>query len=358
MVKANSNVVDAVRDIARHEDPLARNAALLALIDTLGADEFESVVGAFRELGITNERRGEYAMLLTAWAKMDPDAALTYASENTGGTFARNTILATWAGENPEAAIAWAENNHEGDDANPWLVGVIRGLAPKDLSRATDLMGTLPRSRERGEALQSMISMMMARDSESAKEWTASIEDEYLRSGAYAYTAEAIAEKNPEEAARWLADLGDTDALNRVGGNITQDWYRENPEDVVAYVSSLPPEAMSEAAEGVVDNMAREDPVGAAEYLSQLAQQNPDVNFDGSIGELVRGSARQDPELAAIWIGGLRDEGNQARYYHRVLGQWQNRDSQAAMDWMRNNEVNLPESIYRRFLERNENSGQ
>ena len=351
MIVKGSSPEQMIEDIARSKDAIERNNALLALIDSLSPEQFPSVIASFRQLGITRERWGEYEILLTAWAKVSPNAALEYASENTRGGFARNTILSTWASTNPDAAIAWAEANHEDKDAaNPWLVGVIEGIAPYDIPRATELMETLPRSDERGQALRSMVSQLMATNPEDAKDWTASIEEDHLRAGAYAYTAEVIAQKDPADAAQWLSDLGDVDALNRAGEDSTGDWYRENPEEATAWVTSLPPEAMSEAAEGIIGNVVREDPVQAAEYLSQLANANPDANFDSSIRELVRGSARQDPELAAIWIAGLSDTNDQSRYYRQVLGQWQRQDSEAARAWINTNEANLPSSVTRRFL--------
>ncbi|WP_411844800.1 hypothetical protein AAFN60_12615 [Roseibacillus persicicus] len=351
MVKKGSTPEEMVADIARYDDAIERNNALLALIDSLAPEEFLSVVDAFRELGITQDRWGEYEMLLTAWAKVNPSEALDYASENTSGSFARNTILSTWASTNPDAAIAWAEANHENkDEANPWLVGVIEGIAPYDVARATGLMETMPRSRERGQALNTLIQQMMMESPEDAKAWAGTIQDEVLRSGAYATTAEAIARKNPAEAAEWLTELADVEALNRVGDDLAQTWYRESPEEATNWVTSLPAEAMGEAAEGIVDRVVREDPIQAAEWLSQLATANPDANFDGSIRELVRGSVRRDPELAATWVSGLSSNEDQTRYYHRILGEWNNNDSAAALNWVQANEQNLPESIARRFL--------
>ena len=118
-----------LESIVRGENALDRNRALLAYIDQLGPGEFEEAVAHFRSLGITESRFGEYALLLSAWAKADPLTALTYAKENTGSRFATNTILSSWASADPEAAIRWAETNHEGDEANPYLAGIIRSLA-------------------------------------------------------------------------------------------------------------------------------------------------------------------------------------------------------------------------------------
>ena len=58
--------------IIRGENPLDRNRALLAFIDQLAPGDFEEAVAHFRSLGITESRLGEYALLLSAWAEVDP----------------------------------------------------------------------------------------------------------------------------------------------------------------------------------------------------------------------------------------------------------------------------------------------
>lgn len=353
MVRSGSSKTEIIADIARHPDRIERANALLALIDTLAPDDFQEVVESFRELGLTGSRQGEYAILLSAWAKVNPTEALTYAQESTEGNFASNTILATWAGSEPDSAIAWANDNFEGEGANPLLVGIIRGLAPNDLSRATGLLESLPRSRERGSALNSTIQLLVSRDPEDAKLWAANIEEDFLRSGAYAATAEAIGAKNVSEAAQWLAETGDVDALNRVAEDLASDWYREDPEQSAAWVSTLPAAAMSEAAEGIVSNIVQDSPVEAAQWLSEVANSNPEANFDSSIRELVSRSAREDPELAAVWIGGLSNQNTQTRFYQRVLGDWRRREPAAAEAWVQNNSNTLPEAVTRRFSSNN-----
>ena len=147
----------AVTELAQIVDPVERAKAFLALIQTLETDDFLNVVADFRALGITEQRMSEYGMLLHAWAKADPEGALDYAIKNTGTPFARQAIMASWSSDDPEAAIAFARDNYEGEGANPLLVGIIRGIAPSDLSRASDLLQELPYSRERGDALQSIL---------------------------------------------------------------------------------------------------------------------------------------------------------------------------------------------------------
>jgi hypothetical protein len=79
-------------------------------------------------------------MLLTAWAEVDPMAAIAYTTENTRGGMATGTVLAAWASRDPESAIAWAEAKHEGDEANPYMVGIIRSLAATNPARIPEIL--------------------------------------------------------------------------------------------------------------------------------------------------------------------------------------------------------------------------
>ncbi|KAB2642418.1 MAG: hypothetical protein DVB26_02615 [Verrucomicrobia bacterium] len=124
-----------LESIVRGANALDRNRALLAYIDQLAPADFQAAIDKFRDLGITDSRLSEYAMLLTAWSQVDPTTALAYAQANTRSGFATSTILSTWAATDPDAAIRWAEANHTGTDANPYLAGIIRTLGASDPAR-------------------------------------------------------------------------------------------------------------------------------------------------------------------------------------------------------------------------------
>lgn len=162
--------------IAQLEDPIQRTRRLLALIDRLGPDDIEAVVAAFRSLGVTGERMAEYNLLLAAWARVDPLAALAYLEGNPGSPSDRQTVLAAWAIDDRDAAIEWAIENFEteGGGDNPWLAGVIGKLAGTDLDRATSLIQKLPPSlRQKGtrQALNIILHTLSEQDSDSMMKW-------------------------------------------------------------------------------------------------------------------------------------------------------------------------------------------
>lgn len=353
-IRPQASKVEMLQDIMRHENPVERNNTLLALIETLSAEEFAGVVDAFRELGITDSRRGEYAMLLSAWATIAPQEAIAYAHENTGGTFARNTILATWAGTNPDAALAWALANHDSEEANPWLVGVIRGIAPNNLERATGIMNEMQRSRQRGAALNAVVSLLMARDPASAKEWASTVDDPTLRSAAFARTAEVLSRRDVAEAANWLTSVGDIEALNRAGDDLAEDWYEQDPDAAMQWLTTLPAEALGSAAEGIIDRMSRDNnSIEAASYLADIMRTNPNANYDEAVEELIGSSRRNDPQLAAEWVRALSSQNEQNRQYQRILGRWNAQNPEEVQDWVATNADYLPENVKRRFLANN-----
>ena len=337
-----------MEEIVRGENALDRSRAMPAWIDSLSPSEFEAAVARFRSLGITDNRLGEYAMLLTAWAEVDPMAALAYTTENTRGGMATGTVLAAWASRDPESAIAWAEAKHEGDEANPYMVGIIRSLAATNPARATELLQSLPFSGERGEALRAMIPHLMKQGPEAAKSWIAGLSDERLRDGATARFAEEMAKADPASTASWLlANL--SEASTRSVDEVFEEWAKTDKNAALASFANLPAgDARTRALRGLVTIEAREDPQAAAALMNRNAS---DVD-DRMVFHFVWNSFDKAPDVAASQIGLIEDERDRNRMYGRALGAWLDRDANAAQTWI--NSAKLPEPVLRSLANRNQ----
>lgn len=320
-------------------DPLTRTQAWLDFVNSLSAGEFESVVAEMRERGLQTENLEAYSLLLTAWAKVDPLAALDYAGENTGNSFARNTILAEWARNDPEGAILWAQNNHEGDGANPWMVGVIRGLAASDPTRATDLMNGMPFSRERGQALSALMPQMLALGPETAKAWIEGFTDDSLRDGAIRRASEDLARIDPAGTADWLVK-NDGEGARRSMDDVLQIWADQDPNAARGYFQTLPKgDLRTSALRGLTNQMALQDPSAAAKFLDAHAADADDRVYQ----QFAWHSFRQDPSVGADYIARIQDEGERDRTYRRMLDGWLRRDYDAASGWISG--TPLPEGV-------------
>lgn len=329
--------------IVRGENALDRNRALLAYIDQLGPGDFEDAVAHFRSLGITDSRLGEYALLLSAWAKADPLAALDYAKANTSNRFATNTILASWAGTDPEGAIRWAETNHEGDEANPYLAGIIRSLGATDPERATQLLSGMPRSEERGDALDAMLPHLLLQGTDATRAWVDGLEDSSLKNGAMLRLAGKLAAIDPAGTAAWLlANPGE--ASQRRMDDVYSAWAQKDEEAALSSLATLPAgDLRSNALRGVISSVAVRDPQAAVSMMDRFPN---DVN-DRVVQNLIWHSFGNDPSLAVAQIARISDEQARERMYGRTLEAWIDRDSDAAMAWMRTNPV--PQSVQERI---------
>ena len=327
--------------IVRGENPYERNRALLAFLDRLAPGDFEGVVDHFRALGITEERLGEYGLILAAWAKVDPLAALAYAKAKTDNPFAARAILTSWATEDGAAAIRWAQNNHQGDGANPWLIGVIRGIAATDIEGASNLLKSMPRSVERGEALDVLLPHLLAKGNESTRTWIASIDDDALRSGAMMRAAEAMAKTDPAGTVAWLME-NPGEALDRRLDDVFGTWAKQDEAAARSALNTLPTgEIRSDALRGVVTRLALSEPAEGAALMDQY----PDEVNDRTVRNFIWHSFGKDPAAALGEVSRIGDEERRNEMYRRAMGAWMRRDAPAAKAWLNTNP--LPESVTR-----------
>ena len=328
-----------IEAILRGENALDRNRALLQFIDQLAPDEFADAISHFRSLGITDGRMGEYSLLLTAWAKADPLAALEYSVANTGGNFATSTILATWAASDPEAAVRWAEANHEGDGPNRHLIGIIRGIAETDPARATELMASMPRSEERGAALDAMMPHILRQGPEASRAWASAIGDDALRNGAMTRLAERLASVDPAGTADWLmANPGE--ATDRRMDDVFMAWNQKDPGAAYSALNSLPAgDVRTNALRGIVRSVATQDPQQAVALMNRYPN---DIN-DRVVQDFAWHSFRSAPALVADQIARIGNEGSRDWMYRRMLDNWVERDPAAATNWISRNA--LPQSV-------------
>lgn len=337
--------------LMRTADPIERSKAWLDFVNSVDPSEFESVVASFRTLGMTETRMTEYSMLLSAWAKKDPLQALEYAKANTGNRFARNTILTTWAAYDPEGAIRWAEQNNtaEEGEGNPWMIGVIQGLAANDPARASQLLAGMNFSEERGEALSALIPNILAQGPDAAKAWATSMTDESLREGAIARIADSLAAKDPAGTAAWLLQ-NPGEAADRTMDDVITTWMEQDKDSAMAYYKGLPAGDMrSNALRGVANSLAMTDPRAAADFLDANAGDANDRVYE----QFVWHSFGEAPEIAVNYIGKVSNANQQERMYGRMLDGWLRRDYNAASQWISQNSLpqNVSDRVQRRMQE-------
>jgi hypothetical protein len=253
--------------------------------------------------------------------------------------FATHTILSTWASSDPEAAIRWANENHSGDQANPYMAGVIRGIVNSDPQKATALLTSMPRSQERGEALDAMLPHILAQGSEAAIQWISSLGEDVLRNGALMRSVDSLAANNPTAS---LALLMSTpgEARERRMDDFYSTWTQRQPEEALKSASAIQDANIrANAIRGVITATAIENP---QEALTLMNQHSADLT-DRTIQSFVWHTFSAHPAIAVQQIARIGDQGQRDRMYRRLVSEWMDRDQTSAVAWVRNNP--LPESV-------------
>jgi hypothetical protein len=331
-------------EISRITDPFERQRALMDLVQTLDPGEFQALAEQYRNTDHLSGSRGGFDIILNAWAKIDPLTALEYTKENTGRD-SIGTVISTWAINDPAAAEAWVLANHQGDGPNPYLPGLIRGLAGVDLESATRLVQTMPRSNERNDAIDSITRALFVQGTDAALAYADTITDNTLRGSFFAAITERLLGKDVDQAAAYVSAQTDPTIQSRAARIVAQALGRKDLAAAKTWFDTLKPEAKSQAAPILIPEMSATDIPGTAKWVSSLVG-TPD--YDRAVEAFIWSCDTRAPEQSAAWISGISDSKQQLKVYYKMLGDWSKKDPAAVKNWVATNQV--PAQVSKKFL--------
>lgn len=319
----------------------------LSFVKQLGPDEFKETTETFRKYYTFGQRSNEYAILLSAWTKLAPRAAIAYTSEISSSTyredvFARKVVLTTWAMSDPEAAISWAEANHNGEGENELMIAVISGIAEADPARATEMLEMeSSNSKDTQNALAILQSQYLKQGSEAACEWAMNLKNNYLRKSAIAYIAGKLAQADPIAAFEWLL-ANPCNETEKPMKNVMEEITSKDPELANMYFDKIPDDATkSEALKGMINVITQSDPQKALAVING----NPSLVTDELLSNFSLYARYKAPDLVANIIGRILNEEERNNEYRFHIKDWLKRDTDAAVGWLNNNQDKFSEDF-------------
>ncbi|HWB03169.1 MAG TPA: hypothetical protein VG796_09110 [Verrucomicrobiales bacterium] len=286
------------KSFGRWAEANPRHAAEFALVHTAGY----TTQSAMGEIG-------------KAWAKTDPEAALTFAAgcKDKYGLALANGIVAAWAAKDLGKAAAWLAA------ADPAVRGRFSGP---------------------------MVELWAKTDTAGAMNW---IQDNLKGSGldeAIGSVLKGAADKDVASAAELVSGMDATMGRAKAALSVAKKWFpgfdsgKPAPPEAISWLSSLDPGSIKHVMEQLQWQWAGSDPKSLCDFLLTPAGQNsPAYSFYGTAREM----ARKDPVAALEWAGKLPDE-RRVDSISNVISEWQNSQPAAAMEWLRK----LPASDPRR----------
>ena len=317
--EAASRSITSIMDM---DDPVDRMAAFLDHVRSLHSnEEFEKAALELTENFDPRGRGRELGILMATWAKSDPTAALTAASERFAewpGRMATGTVLATWSKTDPTSAKAWALEKGAKlptDDGNWYLTSVIAGLATKDLSLAATWAQEQPRSKARGEMIDKLLDAFgKQRGLPAAQEWLTGLDAGPFRDGATRRLAARLSDKDPITTATWITSLPAGDGKSGAMSELISRWSEKDPNAAGLWLKDFAPSKETD---------------------------DPRTAFAWNIRE-------KDPESAIAWAGTISDQARRDKTLVDLVRDWNKRDAKGAQDYMLRNQ--WPEAAQKKAL--------
>ena len=295
-------------------DPLEQMSAFLQLCQDLDDETIKAMIEAYEK----KDWKGIDAMLFLnyftyAWAKHDPIAALEWSKTRDPfleQDLVSEAMLSGWASVHPQAALTWARENENRRDkeqkrGNDLLIGVIKGMAETNLAGATELMKELNYGLYLDKAASTLVTAAWAKGEQTAIDWVEKFPEGKARNSAYEALGKRLIREDLNRAVEWVDSMDESKIKTKIARETAKAMVIRSPEKAADWVARMPlGEARSASMERVVSEWVELDPVATAEWLNQFSS---DQQIDGALAIFSHQIAKKDPQSALQWAQEIED---------------------------------------------------
>jgi hypothetical protein len=328
-------------------DLIERMGAYLDAVRAMDQGNAQSVVGAFEALPKGYGRHLEMKLLMRSWAAIDPEAALQYANDSldpkSERRFGISEALAGWANRDSQSALEWARannlNKNPGD--NPLLLGVIKGIAEKNLDSANQILKSLPEGSARWQASTFLAQQYAESGFEQAIEWANQFpkEDERMRETILGQMGARLARQDLSATAEWVKSMKKDEASLRVMDNLLTQWVTKDAQAASQWIDEIEEEEKRYyGMKQLTSRWALRDPIATAEWLNSFP---PKLEMDPVVNEFVNRISTRDPEGAAGWALSIVDPKAKEKAVTQAVSAWKRSDPEKASAWQKENFPNI-----------------
>ncbi|MDB6079624.1 MAG: hypothetical protein JWO82_3371 [Akkermansiaceae bacterium] len=322
---------------------LPQNQRMMASILLFGRWGEVDPTGALEE----TKKMGQAGMfvkgtVLQSWASVDPVNAAKYFSENPrefsrmggpgGGDNGASTIASEWAKLDPEAALSWANTLSNAADKGNALSSVVREIATKDPTKAAEIASGLT-GEDQTRAYESIAQQWGSSDFSAAKAWINSLPAD-ARNQAMASALQSYAATDPVKASQEVASLTG-DSKTQAIENVAQAWARTDPAKAAAWVAEQG--AGTGAMGEVMRSWATQDSSAALTFIQ--AQPQGELR-DQAVGSYVWANNTGDPKASVALAESITNEQSRDRAIMASAGRWMQEDEAAAKTYIQNSNLN------------------
>ena len=325
---------------------LERMGSYLDALRSMDTANVQDVVAAFEALPAGYGRHLEMKLLMRSWSAINPEAALHYAmtelDEKSERRFGLSEALAGWAGKDPQAALNWANQNNLGKPQgdNPFILGVIKGIAENDLNEANRMLVNLPPGNARWQSATFLAQEFAKKSTDEAVAWAKQFpnDDPHLRETILGQIGAKLARQDLKGTASWVETMNADSGNQRIIDNLLTQWVSQSPQDASAWVAELSnPDNRQYAMKQLAARWSLVDPVSTAEWLNDFP---PSASLDPVVGEFVDRISARDPEGAAGWALSIVEPEARKKAIDKIMRTWKEIDPERSEAWIQENPQN------------------
>lgn len=278
---------------------------LYGVLSNRSAQEMAEVARQLNDLAPGRETKNKINAFFSAWAHLDPKAALTSA-------------IALKTSEAKSVAIT----------------AVIRGADAIAAATLATTLNQLPAdalpASQKARLLNSAVSKWSEVDPAAAAKFldeNPPHDREFF--GARVTIAQNWAATDPAAALAWVQAQGDARETRVTMSGVIRGWWENDPRSAEAYVAAHLDSLGLETVMGITTELYRLDPARAKDWANSLPLEAR-RNADSFIGMQM---VDADPKAASEWAASLPGE-VRTRTLESVISKWARNDLQAAGQWI------------------------
>jgi len=334
---------DKLIEVLRDESAFSRAQQLGAMLPTLEG-KFAPAVAKIIENPPIDLGATELDLLVRYWATHQPEDAALWAKEKSPTIYRDASVLAAvtaWAEVDPQAAVTalW-----------PWAMttelqtivpsGLVRGwFTAGDPPELTEWISSLPVGFPRQRAIAAYIRIaIQTRGAEAVKRWAESISDDdaTYKLAVFRRTTSALSNLDVEAGVRWCETQCDGPYGDNMRSIIARSWVIRDGPAALAW--------LSQANEGHERDLsvrvsfaqwARVDREAALDWMASQTTGGIEPWLQPILPVYARLLSTDSPSEAIEWAGRIESKAERELVLIQVARVWRYLDEAAAEDWLR-----------------------
>jgi hypothetical protein len=289
--------------------------------------------------------------LAEGWSRRSPEQAAAWFAESGSTSQALlTTIASTWARQDSVAALEWAAalgdpalrttslNSVLGEMARLDPVAAVQAAAPY-LQPASQAGASGEAAAAGRDVARTLADVWGTSDPAAAARWIDTLPAGPAQVEAAGTLAAVWATSDIEAAVAWTTTLSDAALKESMVTHLGTTWGAIEPDRALAWLDTLPPDVSSQGIAGAFNSWAATDPIGLADWISQLPASPRNDLARRSLGDVI---SDQDPLAALELAAGISNPIQQKEVLATYYRQLHRSDTNAAIEWLQGEWPKLP----------------